>query len=757
MKKKGFTLIELLAVIVILAIIALILVPKISDLIFNVRRQAFRGTVNGIIDSADGYKTEFSFNHITGDMNYPVTFECDGTACKNSSNETLSFKGKAPTSGKVIINKDGILAENLTDGTFCGNGYKWDLRITVGCDGVDNEVTLAAGLYDDDDNLVADWNTLVNTYNFNISKDYSDYNQSEPEADGDSLYYIMENNNELSSGSKLVISPTVAYIGEYAVSMVNQLKNVIISNSVTSIGDYAFYYNNYLENITFGSNIQTIGNSSFAGNSELQEIILNDGLVSIGEFSFAECGTLRELIIPDSVTTLGAYAFDYDEFERITIGDGIVGDFPNYAGLYPSFTTTKYIKLGNGITNISGPDYSFNGLESLETIILGNGIVTIDEGKFAGSDRLTTVVLSNDVTSIGEGAFRDCPSLTSITLPDSLETIGDEAFYGTGLTSIVIPNSVTYIGNSAFRGNDWGGECNLASVTFGNSVETIGDEAFYGCTNITQFEIPSSLRRIGEHAFYNTGLTSLYVPATLTNGIGWEAFGNCPYLETIVLDTTSYIYSDSFDSSHVKNLTIRNGYVADYNGYSELVNLTIGSGVTRIDDDSFKNCPKLRNVTLNEGLTYIGTYVFSDDNSIQTLTIPNSVTSLSSYICDRCSGLTTINIGNGVTELQEYTFSNLSNLRNVTIGNGLERIWNYAFSDVSSIENVTLGNNVNYIDYSSFGNPSHLTSLTFTNTSRNWYYEDNDYNEIEFSVANPSNNAALFKQTYEISRDWQRR
>lgn len=53
MRKKGFTLIELLAVIVILAIIALILVPVITNIIEGVREKAAEQSVNSYIEAAN--------------------------------------------------------------------------------------------------------------------------------------------------------------------------------------------------------------------------------------------------------------------------------------------------------------------------------------------------------------------------------------------------------------------------------------------------------------------------------------------------------------------------------------------------------------------------------------------------------------------------------------------------------------------------------------------------------------------------------
>ena len=74
MKKKGFTLIELLAVIVILAIITLILVPIVSEVIETSRKQAFRESVNGIIDSTNNYISDYILNHNSELNEFPVIY-----------------------------------------------------------------------------------------------------------------------------------------------------------------------------------------------------------------------------------------------------------------------------------------------------------------------------------------------------------------------------------------------------------------------------------------------------------------------------------------------------------------------------------------------------------------------------------------------------------------------------------------------------------------------------------------------------------
>ena len=57
MKKNGFTLVELLAVIVILAIILVIAVPKITDTIDNARKGSFESSIKMVAAQAETQKT----------------------------------------------------------------------------------------------------------------------------------------------------------------------------------------------------------------------------------------------------------------------------------------------------------------------------------------------------------------------------------------------------------------------------------------------------------------------------------------------------------------------------------------------------------------------------------------------------------------------------------------------------------------------------------------------------------------------------
>jgi hypothetical protein len=96
-------------------------------------------------------------------------------------------------------------------------------------------------------------------------------------------------------------------------------------------------------------------------------------------------------------------------------------------------------------------------------------------------------------------------------------------FYGcSGLTHPEIPSSVTRIWNGAF----W--KCSgLSQLEIGAGVTTIAKSSFRDCSGLMRLEIPSSVTTIGEHAFSCCyGLTVLKVPSSVTT-IGECAFCGC--------------------------------------------------------------------------------------------------------------------------------------------------------------------------------------------------------------------------------------
>ena len=117
-KKKGFTLVELLAVIVILAVILVIAMPKISEVIKKTRLSSLEATTKMIINSAEKKYTE---NQVLDNSSSAI--KCSDVAKLNDTDYgtckiTFDDKGNA----SVILNgkKDGKF-DNLTCSGTKGN------------------------------------------------------------------------------------------------------------------------------------------------------------------------------------------------------------------------------------------------------------------------------------------------------------------------------------------------------------------------------------------------------------------------------------------------------------------------------------------------------------------------------------------------------------------------------------------------------------------------------------------------------------
>ena len=104
--------------------------------------------------------------------------------------------------------------------------------------------------------------------------------------------------------------------------------------------------------------------------------------------------------------------------------------------------------------------------------------------------------------------------------------------------------TVTGIGESAFLNS-----ASIISVSIPATMKTIGNNAFQNCGNLTSltFEGESQLKQISVQAFYNTVLTNIDIPASVTS-IGSSAFGKNTALQQVYmhLDDPSGYSSDAF-------------------------------------------------------------------------------------------------------------------------------------------------------------------------------------------------------------------
>lgn len=123
MNKKGFTLIELLAIIVILAVIALIGTPIVTNIINTTRISAAERTCDAVREATETlYTTSVMLNPNFGGAT--ITFENNNATVaplvSGDKVATFDYKNTYPQSGTITIAQDGT----YTWGELVVNTYK---------------------------------------------------------------------------------------------------------------------------------------------------------------------------------------------------------------------------------------------------------------------------------------------------------------------------------------------------------------------------------------------------------------------------------------------------------------------------------------------------------------------------------------------------------------------------------------------------------------------------------------------------------
>lgn len=132
----------------------------------------------------------------------------------------------------------------------------------------------------------------------------------------------------------------------------------------------------------------------------------------------------------------------------------------------------------------------------------------LPEKGFCNVSTLTSAKIPEGYTLMRNEIFRNCSNLKSVSLPSTLTSIGYNTFYNSvSLEEISFPDNITH-----FPEHQCDNCTNLCKVKLPANLVNLGTYTFQSCKNLTEIEIPESVTTIGRNAFYNTGLTRLYLP-----------------------------------------------------------------------------------------------------------------------------------------------------------------------------------------------------------------------------------------------------
>lgn len=160
------------------------------------------------------------------------------------------------------------------------------------------------------------------------------------------------------------------------------------------------------------------------------------------------------------------------------------------------------------------------------------------------------------------------------------------------------------------------------------TVTLVGPKAFSFCKALKTVISSPVLETIGEYAFYNSGLTSIYLPPTLKS-IEWRAFEYCD-LKKIVLPKSAKkeAYATYLIAYPNNNVVYENGFV--YSSDRTILycvpptvsgNFTIPSTVTTIGDYAFADCAALTSVTLTSPIKKVGKNVWKGCDALTSIRV----------------------------------------------------------------------------------------------------------------------------------------
>ena len=363
----------------------------------------------------------------------------------------------------------------------------------------------------------------------------------------------------------VLIIPSVSPDGDRVTRIKNEtfancawLTSVTIPEGVTSLGDGAFKNCKNLTSVSIPDSMKTVSRDVFAGCVNLWRMEnfvkyvdrwavgyangitaaeLREGTVGIADASFAGCADLIRLSIPESVKHIGDYAFsNCTALESIRYdARDLEGGFSNYSYVFHrAGRNGQGIEVGVGdqvktlpsrlfaATRSYASDYA-NYAPKIVSVVFEEGSVceTISHSAFEGCIYLQSIQLPDSVTSIGGSAFRGCIGLTSLHIPEGVTVIDGSAFSGcANLEDLRIPSTVTRIYNATSMNHGtmvqnvngihyvdtWvvGKDQGISDAVIRQGTVGIGDSAFEGCCEgLESLVIPSSLKHIGEWAFYD--------------------------------------------------------------------------------------------------------------------------------------------------------------------------------------------------------------------------------------------------------------
>ncbi len=216
------------------------------------------------------------------------------------------------------------------------------------------------------------------------------------------------------------------------------------------------------------------------------------------------------------------------------------------------------------------------------------------------------LIIENDVEKIGvcQYAWFMC---NEVILPSTLKRI---EFCGLVTMSgrMDLPYGIEYIGDRGCYGS------NITELELPSSLKYIGYEAFAYCYEISgELILPNSLEYLGERAFFECDKLIRVIDNSQITIISRQAFANCWMLTSYFFnDVLERIEEEAFICTHLKSAILPNSlkYIGKYALYvNEFIDVVIPEGMEKISDMPFERI----GTAVSKSSKYVFEYVLKDE------------------------------------------------------------------------------------------------------------------------------------------------
>ena len=419
-------------------------------------------------------------------------------------------------------------------------------------------------------------------------------------------------------------------IGYCAFNECTSLLSVDLSNTrVRKIDGYAFLNCTSLSNLKFPETLEELIDGAFYGTSALQiEIELPESLTLIDARVFCYSGISGKLVIPKNVNDIGHWAFGHTNLEEVIFEHSIyAGTIDVYGSSLADNTKLKFVLLPEGLTSITSG--LFNGNTALECVYIPSTVTAVESNAFNGCSSLLNLIYNGSylhenisVSSTGNNPYYSATpyEIENNFSMDYIEIFNEETGEWEWGYEVLAPYNIGDMSSNYF----------VIPATFGLTGEPIVSIGYSAFNSIymggaTDFYILEGVKKIKDYAFYDSSITSIHIPESLTDWEGGYQFAYCTSLHTINLPKTlTYIpnsafwYTSSLTSIEIPDSVTNIGACAF--SYSGITSIKLPKNLKTIASELFWGT-KIKEIIIPSSVETIGIKAFYYATSLKTVVI----------------------------------------------------------------------------------------------------------------------------------------